>query len=453
MNPRFYLVLALCFEACLFTFKMSEAAGRPGARPPAIVSTPAQSNPGGTIDTGSAKPYHMNNQVTTGGSLSSAPQTGPTVWGPKHNVQITSYTTPKHLIGDPPLPSSIEELQEWVAGNAKPGAGRHPGATPPVPPTTPSPPHHRIGDPPTYPDDLGTWLFDMNDLGDDRPLLSGEVNLYTGPLLIMNPTDPSPFSSQTVLNWNPTTGIARLIAWQSASHPPDPSYVSYYYYTPDPPPPVPAPVTTPAPTRTSDASVSVSPAAPQISLGTGPVIPPSSGTPTDGGITASPPSGGPSTYAQAPAVSSVYTSPPGSAPVTTLSSLAPEDFTDDGESGTDASPSAPVSMIPDISPVNGGMVAAASWHTGPRCLLFNGSRHSPDISTCTAPPNTRQFNYRLRGCVCGPNGSNRRQQQQRAGPRELSAERCDDVGATNSRNGGSNGTLLRKPKSARGSRT
>ena len=314
---------------------------------------------------GQTRPYHLNIQVTSGDYWSTADQPSLAVPGTKPNGRGTTRTAPKHLIGDPPLPSSFQDLQGLDAHNTSTGNSRRPGSRPSVPAVTHPPPHHLIGDPPTWPDDPGTYLFSTTDPGDDRPLLPGEVNLYIGPLNAMGGS--MPFYSQMVVNWNPTTGIVRVISWQSASHPPDPSNVDYYYYTPEPPTPPPAASTpTPAPTPINTASVPPSPVAPQIIVGASPVNLPSQAISSAvAGVPISPLTGTDGSAQVSADSAPVTNNPPANAGTSnvgqpiTLSSLTPEDFTDDGSSESQPPSPSVAALIPDISPVSALTVAEA----------------------------------------------------------------------------------------------
>ena len=291
---------------------------------------------------------------------------------------------PHHLIGDPPLPSSFADL----AGLDNLPGTRRPGSRPAAYPTTHSPPHHLIGDPPTWPDDLGTYLYSIWDPGDDRALLPGEVNLYTGPLNSSG-YPSNPIYWQTVFNWNPTTGIGRNVSW-IYQQPLDPSTVYFYYYSPAPVTPPPAPAINP--TRTEQgASVSGNPNDPHIYLGPSQANPLAGVLSSQSGEVATAPLSGQSGTVQTAAENSYVTyyggsgSPgaSGSGSNTTLVGFSPEDFADD--SGAYASiPSSDVSdFIPDISPVSSQTVLAAL--VGPTVWSSDGSSSGGASTAGTTP--------------------------------------------------------------------
>jgi hypothetical protein len=182
--------------------------------------------------------------------------------GVTYGSKSSTATAPRHLIGDPPLPGSFADL---AAINTSSGIRRLPGATPTsarILNARSSPPSTTNASPtstsPTWPNDLGTYLYTSSVEEDLRSLLPGEVRMYTGPLYLSGVTWGQSIYSQTVFNWDPTTRIGRNISWSSGFQysdlfSPPTSSVYSYYYSPSlapTPTPSPAPAAPSAPTLT-----------------------------------------------------------------------------------------------------------------------------------------------------------------------------------------------------------
>jgi hypothetical protein len=359
MRHRFLL-----FAALLIVFSYALAQGgskRPGARAPA-------GPPPGGVPVGHAHNdirYHLDQQTKHLEQLlkqDNSPATG-VVPGSRPATQTGTPQAPHHLIGDPPLPGSVRDLSSLDTSS---GVARRPGARPNLPATTRSAPRHLIGDPPTYPDDLGVLIGSAYFLSDDRAVLPGEVNLYSSD--IGNRGIPGwPIYTQTVFNWNPTTGIGRYIYWQSGFLP-DPSWVTYYYFAPTPaaPTPTPGPVTPSPITPTPILRYSTGASAPHIYLASGPVGT-STGLVSGQGVSGAFSPVGQSIVQMAPGSSYVaYYSGnenPGLAggQITTASRFSAEDFTDDSCPSVSESGSSLRGLsvgLPDCSPSSGTIAEA-----------------------------------------------------------------------------------------------
>jgi hypothetical protein len=249
MKPRSYLLFTLCL--IFFALGLADAGPRrPGARPPVIQRPVDSSSRPGSLNTNTQSNYHLNNAEPVNQVFDRPTIAAP---GSKPIIQQSAPTAPKHLIGDPPTPASLQDLYDSPSGN-----NRRPGARPSITHKTKTP-KHLIGDPPTFPDDLGTYLFSTYDEADLRDPLTGEIRLYTGDLYNTG-SGFSGMSWQTVFNWNPATGIGRSVYWWvQRGCPNDPSTVDYYYYTPLPPTAPPTVTgTNPTSVTTNNASISSS---------------------------------------------------------------------------------------------------------------------------------------------------------------------------------------------------
>ena len=211
MKPRNYLLAAVLLV--ILSFALAQAASRHnGARPP--VGPP----PGVPIHAH----HHSINAINV-----HLPSVG-LVPGSKPAIQIATPAPPHHLIGDPPLPSSLADLLLY---SSSPGATMRPGYKPPTMSVAPTAPHHLIGDPPSQPYYngtywvLGTQLYNYQTFTyttNQNGLQSGEVNIYTLPPLPGN-------SWGLIINFNQLTGIVRQIYYNLYT---SQWNVAYYQYGP-----------------------------------------------------------------------------------------------------------------------------------------------------------------------------------------------------------------------------
>lgn len=146
----------LCVTALFVTITCiaSDAASmRPGSRPPVGPPPGSSSGASSSVTTPSNPNYHLN--TTRPGSaaaptgIAGSPSNAATglVPGSKPTTPTVQPSAPKHLIGDPPVPSSLTDLTVYSV--TTPGASRRIGSRPLV--TKPiTNPKHLIGDPPPY---------------------------------------------------------------------------------------------------------------------------------------------------------------------------------------------------------------------------------------------------------------------------------------------------------------
>ena len=374
MRQRVFPFITVLFLVIL-SFSFVQAGSRhPGARPP--IGPPPEV----------ARPHHATH----------APRdvTSSTAVDTHHHSDIW----PEPF--DPPIPMSS-------SGKVHKSSVSAPGSKPAVVNTAPSPPHHLIGDPPTWGGYMGTFLFSTVYAGDSRLPQPGEVRVYTGPYQFStSPGGGTTVWGQWVINWNPHSGLVREVFYYTI-HANDPSNVYWYLY------PTQANQNNAASSfaLTYDAHISLSQAYSPL---TGPIYPvggPLSGT--QGGDLAIGPLTAGYSIPQTPANNfslgylsdSGYLGFYGNGQNPALSSFSPDDFTDDSEplisstplaeglfnakprtSDTSASdsPSAPgaSSSIPEYGQATDPSPGYASGNAGPRpaggVQLAATSSFSPD---------------------------------------------------------------------------
>jgi hypothetical protein len=209
-----------------------------------------------------------------------------------------------------------------------------------------SAPKHLIGDPPAWGGYLGTFLYQTQDPGDARPLLPGEVNVYTGPFeSSLSPDSPAMITSQWVINWNPHSGLVRQIYYYTVQAI-DPSTIYWYLYS--------TPSNPTTSTSSSDNRISLSQAYTALNW--------SRSNSQDGGLLTTPSTANPSSTQATSGETSyvVYgsssTNPalPRGDQLVSLTSFSPEDFADDS-----ASPTVPLTGPSEVTPQTSSITALA----------------------------------------------------------------------------------------------